>query len=229
MVEQWKARRCGGHCTHWLTISTKSRVRCRVVMSANRHASTQLGRPTFLRKNEELSDARCQAYGCVTASSSFKRQGDILPKRSRVAPAMSSAFDTPLSINARPVLAQIFLTTSAPFSRTIRPRCWTAAAVADLRIASGELREVNAQYCRATSPTRRVRNAFAAPLETHFTSRAEMPLKPGIPPLSAGTTETASGATISPRSSDSRPLATKAVPATFAYSRVNSRGEGRWT
>ena len=34
-----------------------------------------------------------------------------------------SAFDTPLSINARPVLNQIFLTTKAPFSRTIRPRC----------------------------------------------------------------------------------------------------------
>src|SRR5438128_1590409 len=33
-----------------------------------------------------------------------------------------------------------------------------------------------------------------------------MPLNPGIPPLSAGTTEVASGATISPRSSDSSPL-----------------------
>src|SRR5437899_12027860 len=96
-------------------------------------------------------------HGRAAESSSLTRHGEILPKRSRVAPAMSSAFDTPLSINARPVLAQIFLTTIAPFSRTIRPRCWTAAAVADLRIASGELREVNAQYWRATSPTRRVR------------------------------------------------------------------------
>ena len=33
---------------------------------------------------------------------------------------------------------QIFLTTSAPFSRTIRPRWCTAAAVADFRIASNE-------------------------------------------------------------------------------------------
>ena len=35
----------------------------------------------------------------------------------------SLGIDTPLSINARPVLAQIFLTTRAPFSRTIRPKC----------------------------------------------------------------------------------------------------------
>ena len=56
-----------------------------------------------------------------------------------------------------------------------------------------------------------------------------MPLSPGIPPLSAGTTEVASGAIISPRSSDSSPLAINAVPTTFAYSRINSRGEGRCT
>ena len=84
-------------------------------------------------------------HGRVAGSSSFSRQGEILPKISRVAPAISSAFDTPLSISARPVLAQIFFTTSAPFSRTIRPRCWTAAAVADLRISSGGHREVSSQ------------------------------------------------------------------------------------
>ena len=56
-----------------------------------------------------------------------------------------------------------------------------------------------------------------------------MPLNPGIPLFSAGTTDTASGATISPRSSDSSLLATKAVPPTFAYNRSNSRGEGRCT
>ena len=39
-----------------------------------------------------------------------------------------------------------------------------------------------------------------------------MPPMPGMPLLSAGTIETASGATISPRSSDSSLLATKAVP-----------------
>ena len=67
--------------------------------------------------------AKSKNHRRIAGSSSFNRQGEILPKRSRVAPAMSSAFDTPLSISARPVLAQIFFTTSAPFSRTIRPRC----------------------------------------------------------------------------------------------------------
>ena len=62
-------------------------------------------------------------HGRAAGSSSLNRHGEILPNRSRVAPAMSSAFDTPLSINARPVLSQSFLATSAPFSRTIRPRC----------------------------------------------------------------------------------------------------------
>src|SRR6202040_71104 len=103
------------------------------------------------------------------------------------------------------------------------------AAVADLRINSGEVRDVSSQYPRATSPTLSVRKALAAPFETHLTNSAEIPLRPGIPPLSAGTTEVASGATISPRSSDSSPLEMNAVPATFRYRRINSRGNGRCT
>src|ERR1041384_1373869 len=53
-----------------------------------------------------------------TESSSLCRHGEIRVNKSRVAPAMSSTLDTPLSRAA----SQIFLTTSAPFSRTILPR-----------------------------------------------------------------------------------------------------------
>lgn len=61
-------------------------------------------------------------HRCVTGSSSFIRHGEILPKRSRVAPAMPSAFETPLSMREPPVLSHSFFPISATFSRTIRPR-----------------------------------------------------------------------------------------------------------
>ena len=61
-------------------------------------------------------------HGWVADSSSFIRHGEILPNRSRVAPAMPSAFETPLSMSEPPVLSHSFFPINAAFSRTMRPR-----------------------------------------------------------------------------------------------------------